>query len=132
MKRKILDDVKKLSLGDLVRVDWNDASIGKSLSSGTGVDVPVSSWGVYAGLLGKMQRHIVLVQNRFEYGDELEDLDYTSIPLAWGVKVTVIVKNYMRQQEAGKLMKSFAEGRVRSRRVGVKQQHLWNHHARLD
>ena len=132
MRQRIVDEIKKLSLGDLVRVDWSDASIGKSLSSGTGVDVPVSSWGVYAGLLGKLRRHIVLVQNRFEYGDELEDLDYTSIPLAWGLKVSVIVKNYMRPDEVGKLVRSFAEGRVRSRRVGVKQQHLSNHHDGLD
>lgn len=43
--RQIVKQIKTLQPGTLVRVDWYDASIGKSLSGGAdGIDVPVSSW----------------------------------------------------------------------------------------
>jgi hypothetical protein len=46
--------VKGLSPGDLVRVEWFDASIGKSLNGGmAGIDVPVKSWGIFLGVLGQ-------------------------------------------------------------------------------
>jgi len=46
--------IKGLQPGDLVRIEWFDASVGKSLSGGlAGIDVPVKSWGIYIGLLGQ-------------------------------------------------------------------------------
>lgn len=42
--KDVAGQIKSLCLGDLVRVDWFDASIGKSLSGGlSGIDVPVCS-----------------------------------------------------------------------------------------
>jgi len=48
-------------------VEWSDASVGKSLGSGVAVDVPVRSWGVFIGVLGEKNKHIVLAQNSFRY-----------------------------------------------------------------
>jgi hypothetical protein len=43
--KEILNQIRGLSAGDLVQVEWLDASIGKSLSNGvSGIDVPVKSW----------------------------------------------------------------------------------------
>ena len=123
--------MKKLSLGDLVRVEWTDASIGKSLSAGLNVDVPVASWGVYLGLLGQRSKHIILFQNNFHYADGLCDLDYTAIPLVWSTKVSVIAKNHIQPTEAQVLMNSFLMGGRRSLQNRTKQEHVSNHHDRL-
>ena len=129
--KKIEDEMKKLSLGDLVRVEWTDASIGKSLSAGLNVDVPVASWGVYLGLLGQRSKHIILVQNNFHYADGLCDLDYTAIPLVWSTKVIVIAKNHIPPGEAQVLMNSFLMGGRRSLQNRTRQERVSNHHDRL-
>lgn len=123
-------DVKNLTIGDLVQVEWTDASIGKSLSAGTSVDVPVMSWGLFLGLLGKTQ-HIILVQNNFKYCDGLYDLDYTAIPLSWSSKIKIIAKNYVEPRDAQKLLNSFLMGGRRSLQNRARQQHMSNHHDRL-
>ena len=80
--KEVVKQVKGLSLGDLVRVDWFDASIGKSLTSGIGsIDVPVQSWGIYLGVLGEKNKHIILAQNSFRYADGVYDIDYTAVPV---------------------------------------------------
>jgi hypothetical protein len=129
--KKIEDEMKKLSLGDLVRVEWTDASIGKSLSAGLNVDVPVASWGIYLGLLGQKNKHIILVQNNFHYADGLCDLDYTAIPLVWSAKVIVLAKNHIPPGEAQVLMNSFLMGGKRSLQNRTRQERVSNHHDRL-
>jgi len=129
--KKIEDEMKKLSLGDLVRVEWTDASIGKSLSAGLNVDVPVASWGIYLGLLGQRSKHIILVQNNFHYADGLCDLDYTAIPLVWSTKVIVLAKNHIQASEAQVLMNSFLMGGRRSLQNRTRQERVSNHHDRL-
>ena len=123
-------DLKNLSMGDLVEVEWTDASIGKSLSAGMNVDVPVVSWGLFLGLLGK-RKHIILVQNNFSYCDGLCDLDYTAIPLTWSSRIDIIAKNHVQPGEAQKLLNSFLMGGRRSLQNRAHQQHLRNHAERF-
>jgi hypothetical protein len=123
-------DVSNLTIGDLIQVQWTDASIGKSLSAGMNVDVPVISWGLYLGLLGKT-KHIILVQNNFRYCDGLCDLDYTAIPLSWSSKIDVISKNHLSPQEAQTLLNSFLMGGRRALQNRARQQHVSNHYDRL-
>jgi hypothetical protein len=53
MKDKNLKkQLESLSVGDLICVDWCDASCGESLDSGVDVDVPVKSWGLFVGTMG--------------------------------------------------------------------------------
>jgi hypothetical protein len=99
-----------LYAGDLVCVDWCDASVGKSSGSGVCIDVPVQSWGLYVGLFGEKTKHIVLAQNSFRYADGLYDLDYTAIPLSWTVGVSILVKEYIQRDVAAKLVNSFLLG----------------------
>jgi hypothetical protein len=82
MSKQIENKSKMLSPGDLIAVDWCDASVGKSSGSGMTIDVPVKSWGIFVGLIGDRTKHIVIAQNSFRYSDGLFDLDYTAIPLA--------------------------------------------------
>jgi hypothetical protein len=128
MKKRIIDGIKQLNLGDLIRVDWCDASTGKSLSSGSNIDIPVESWGIYLAVLGAKAKHIILAQNNYRYADDLYDLDYTAIPLRWSENATVLVKNHVRLKEAQEMLNSFlTSGR---RTLGQKkQQRAVNHHA---
>jgi len=105
--KKVLSDLRS---GDLVCVEWSDASVGKSSGSGVSIDVPVKSWGVYVGLFGERAKHIVLAQNSFRYSDGLFDLDYTAIPASWALDLTVIAKSHLPENVAKNLVNSFLLG----------------------
>lgn len=106
--KELPSQIKNLSAGDLVLVEWTDASIGKSLSNGIGgIDVPVQSYGVFIGVLGQKRRHVVLAQNCFRYSDGLYDIDYTSVPLGWATSASVLVKGHIPAEEARVLLHSF-------------------------
>jgi len=114
VSRKVLAAVKDVELGDLIRVDWFDASIGRSLATGTKVDVPVRSWGIFIAVLGEKSKHVILAQNSFKYTDDLYDVDYTSIPLSWAVNVEAVNKAEVDREVAERLLQSFLAGRCRT------------------
>jgi len=94
--KEVDKQVKGLQLGDLVRVEWFDASVGKSLSGGLqGTGVPVKRWGIFIGVLGQKNKHIILAQNNFRYVDGLYEIDYTAIPQAWTSNTQTIHKNHV-------------------------------------
>lgn len=127
--KEVIKQIRSLSLGDLVRVDWFDASIGKSLGGGLGgIDVPVCSWGVFVGVLGEKNKHIILAQNSFRYSDNLYDIDYTAVPTTWTVNITVIIKNHIKPDEAQNLLNSFLTNAKRTNERKIKQQKVRNHH----
>jgi hypothetical protein len=130
--KEVVKQVKGLSLGDLCRVDWFDASIGKSLSGGlAGIDVPVQSWGIFLGVLGEKNKHIILAQNSFRYADGIYDIDYTAVPITWTANITAIIKNHVPPEDAKQLLNSFLGGGKRTSARGKKQQRVTNHE-RLD
>ena len=103
-----MSQIKSLTAGDLIQVEWCDASIGKSLSNGiSGIDVHVKSWGVLIGLLGQRTIHVILAQNCFRYSDGLYDIDYTAVPVPWTTNATVISKTHVSADEASNLLNSF-------------------------
>jgi len=114
MNKQVLKQIKALQLGDLIRVEWFDASIGKSLVAGGTVDVPVKSWGIYIGILGERSKHIILAQNNFRYTNGLYDIDYTAIPLTWALTIKVINPSEVSAEEAKILLNSFLAGRCRT------------------
>ena len=88
--KEVIRQIRSLSLGDLVRVDWFDACIGKSLSGGlAGSGVPVCSWGVFVGVLGERNKRIILAQNSFRYSDNLYDIDYTAVLAFFGYEANL-------------------------------------------
>jgi hypothetical protein len=124
--------LKTLKLGDLLRVEWFDASIGKSLGGGLGgIDVPVMSWGVFLGVLGEKNKHIILAQNSFRYADGVYDIDYTAVPLVWASNITAIIKNHVSPEDAKQLLNSFLVSGKRTGAKREKQQKTVNHE-RLD
>ncbi|MBT0159380.1 hypothetical protein G4O51_05280 [Candidatus Bathyarchaeota archaeon A05DMB-2] len=131
--KEVLSQIKGLAAGDLVMLEWHDASIGKSLSNGvSGIDVPVKSWGVYIGTLGQKRKHIILAQNCFRYSDGLYDIDYTAIPVPWTTSATVIAKAHVAADEAKQLLNSFlvndkSKGDKPTLGRCLKQQRVRNH-----
>ena len=113
-------------IGCLVRVEWYDASVGKSLTQGTSsIDVPVNSWGIYLGVLGEKNKHIILAQNTFRYADGLYDIDYVAVPLTWTTALANINPTEIVPDEAQKLLSSFLAGRSRTlkRRISNHEKH---------
>ena len=118
--------------GDLICVDWCDASVGKSSSSGISIDIPVRSWGLYVGVFGQRTKHIVLAQNSFCYSDGLYDLDYTAVPTSWALDVTALAKAYLPEDIARQLVNSFLLGGHRTSNKRIFQRRISVHeHARL-
>lgn len=130
MKKQVLKDLENLSPGSLVCVEWSDASVGKSLGSGVAVDVPVKSWGVFIGVLGERNKHIVIAQNTFQYSTSFYDIDFTAIPQTWTAAIRVLVKDHVSEQTAKQLVNSFLMGGRRSSNRRTFQQRVKNH-ARL-
>jgi len=115
MNRQVLKQIKSLVAGDLVRVEWYDASVGKSLTGGADtIDVPVQSWGIYVGVLGEKNKHIILAQNTFRYADGLYDIDYTAVPQPWASTVRTIIPQEISAETAKALLTSFLQGRSRT------------------
>jgi hypothetical protein len=110
MGKKLSKELKDVKAGDLIEVVWADASIGKSLDSGPMVDIPVHSWGVFVGVLGEKNKHIILGQNSFRYADGFFDIDYTAIPLTWTESVKVLHKQSVAAEIAQQLLYSFMKG----------------------
>jgi len=112
MKKAILKQLQTLEPGCLIRVEWYDASIGKSRRSN--IDVPALSYGLFLGVLGEMNKHIVLLQNSFKFMNGMYDVDYTAVPLDWSIKVTLIKNAEVSKEIAQHLLDSFLAGRSRT------------------
>jgi len=69
MNKQVLKQIKNVQVGDLMRVEWFDASTGKTAMAGP-IDTPVKSWGVYLGVFGEKNKHIILAQNEFRMTDQ--------------------------------------------------------------
>jgi len=135
-KRMVKNSLKKtlgsLRPGDLICVEWCDASVGKSSGSGAAIDVPVKSWGIYVGLFGERAKHIVLAQNSFRYSDGLFDLDYTAIPASWALDLEVVAKSHIPEGTAKSLVNSFLLGGHRAFKHQRTFQRRLSTHERLD
>jgi len=113
MQKQVLKQIRALRCGALIRVEWVDASIGKSMVGGT-IDVPVVSYGIYLGCLGEKHQHLILAQNSFRYSNGLYDVDYTAIPISWSLKITVVSEREVEAAIAQALLTSFLQGRCRT------------------
>jgi len=127
MNRQLAKQIKSVGLGALVRVEWFDASTGK-VAMGGPIDIPVKSWGIFLGVFGERNRHVVLAQNMFRMNDQgLFDIDFTAIPLSWTVSVSVISPNCLDSDEAQKLQQSFIVGATKKRTTKRAQRRIKNH-----
>jgi len=114
MSKRLLNQLKDTNLGDLIRVEWYDASVGRSMGGTGAIDVPVKSYGIFLGVLGEKLKHIILCQNSFKYTNGVYDVDYTAIPVGWALTVSVVQQGEVTRKDAEALLKSFLLGRART------------------
>jgi hypothetical protein len=127
MNRQLLKCLKDVSCGDLICVEWTDASVGKSSGVGIAIDVPVHSWGIFIGVFGEKSKHIVIAQNSFKYSSGIFDIDYTAVPLTWTLKVIVVAKACVDAQVARQLVNSFLLGGRRALNKRTFMKRVVNH-----
>jgi hypothetical protein len=128
LSKQILKTLESCKPGDLVLVDWCDASAGKSSQNGGVIDVPVRSWGVYLGLMGVRAKQIVLAQNSFRYGGSVYDLDYTAIPVGMALDVQCIQVGHLPKAIVDDLLRSFASESVnRKNTAGLRSPRMLHH-----
>ncbi|MGD6807554.1 MAG: hypothetical protein ACQCN4_11415 [Candidatus Bathyarchaeia archaeon] len=122
--QKTLEECKP---GDLICVDWCDASCGKSSQNGGNIDVPVRSWGVYLGLMGTRIKQIVLAQNSFRFNNALYDLDYTAIPISWATEILCIQADHIPQYVVDDLLRSFVNDNAQKSTGGLRSARIFHH-----
>jgi hypothetical protein len=118
--KEILKTLETCKPGDLICVDWCDASTGKSSLNGGMIDVPVRSWGVYLGLMGVRVKQIVLAQNSFRFSNNLFDLDYTAIPVGWTLEVLCLQAGHLPKDVVDDLLRSFVSDNNRKSTSGLR------------
>jgi hypothetical protein len=136
-EKSVFEGLEACRPGDLICVDWCDASIGKSRTNHGSIDLPVKSIGVFVMLAKSKTLTILLAQNCFEYADGYFDVDYTAIPAASASEVHVIQAQFVSRNVAENLAESFLVGKnkvMRStepRTFRVRQAHLLSHKRRV-
>ena len=120
--KKIEKQLSELQPGDLIEVRWLDASRGKietveelreSGAAGAEIDLPVSSYGIFIGIFGKIARHIVLVASRWLYAQGYGQIDCTIIPVGTVENITVIKPKLMEMDDVRVCQQAFIHGRAR-------------------
>ena len=116
---KALESVKP---GDLICVDWLDASRGRIETmrelrevgaAGAVIDSPVKSFGVFLGLFGKRSKHIVLMASLWvftavaDYGQ----VDTTIVPIGVVETIRVIQSSVMDAERLRLCQAAFMQGR---------------------
>jgi len=118
--------IKDLRLGDVVRVEWCDASKGEALirknnRSEVQFDIPVTSWGVFLGIAGRKTKHVVLLRDYFEMNETLGicDIDFNVIPVGMISSLTVLKKAELTREMAALLKTAFLRARIRKQKGRV-------------
>jgi len=127
LRKKLGKEMNDIKPGDLICVEWTDASVGKSSGVGIAIDVPVHSWGIFIGVFGEKSKHIVIAQNSFKYSSGIFDIDYTAVPLTWTLKVIVVAKACVDAQVARQLVNSFLLGGRRALNKRTFMKRVVNH-----
>ena len=118
--------IEDLRLGDLVRLEWSDASKGearvsKNGESGVQFDIPVTSWGVFLGIVGRKTKHVVLLRDHFQMNERfgVYDIDFNVIPLGMICNVEVLRRAELDRGLARLLQTAFLRARIRKQKGRV-------------
>jgi len=123
MNKEVLKQIKRLRMGDYVQVEWHDAYKGEIRleqqldKSKAQFEVPVTSWGVYLGVVGQ-KKYVVLMRDRFNLNEltGIDDIDHNGIPIGMIDKVIVLAHIALPKTFALRLKHWLTEARVRKRK----------------
>lgn len=129
--REVRKQIKGLQFGDLIRVRWFDACKGEarvdqqSEEAKVQFDVPVTSWGVFLGLVGEKTKHVVLIRDHFQMNASsgVYDIDFSVVPIGMIHAIEVLKRSELEPKVAELLQQAFLKART-SRRKGRIILHL--------
>jgi hypothetical protein len=126
MNNALHENIRNLQLGDLVRIEWFDASkgearINKRAEPIVQFDIPVTSWGVFLGIVGKKAKHVFLLRDHFEMNEEIGvyDVDFNVIPIGMIDGIEVLKTGELDCDVAVLLQEAFLRARIRKRKGRV-------------
>lgn len=126
MNKRIAKQIRTLRVGDLVRCEWLDASkgearISKDRQSDVQFDIPVTSWGVFLGIVGRKTKHVVLLRDYFEMSEALGvyDIDFNVVPLGMISNVALLKRAELDRDVAVLLKTAFLRARIRKQKGRV-------------
>jgi len=122
--REVRKQLRALHLGDLVRVRWFDACKGEvrideqSEDAGVQFDIPVTSWGVFLGLVGEKTKHVLLIRDHFQMNamSGVYDIDFNVVPIGMIQAVEVLKSSELEPHVAELLQQAFLKARTTKRK----------------
>jgi len=129
--REVRKQIKGLQLGDLIRVRWFDACKGEarideqSEEAKVQFDSPVTSWGVFLGLVGEKTKHVLFIRDHFQMNASsgVYDIDFSVVPIGMIHAIEVLKRSELEPKVAELLQQEFLKART-SRRKGRIILHL--------
>jgi len=118
--REVKRQIKGLQLGDLIRVRWFDACKGEarideqSEKGEVQFDIPVTSWGVFLGVVGEKTKHVVLIRDHFQMNASsgVYDIDFNVVPIGMIQAVEVLKQGELEPKVAELLQQAFLKART--------------------
>jgi len=123
--REVRKQIKGLHLGDLVRVRWFDACKGEArieeqskAEAGMQFDIPVTSWGVFLGVVGEKTKHVLLIRDHFQMNASLGvyDIDFNVVPIGMINAIEVLKQSELEPKVAQLLQQAFLKARTSKRK----------------
>jgi hypothetical protein len=122
--REVRKQIKGLQLGDLIRVRWFDACKGEariddqSDEAKVQFDVPVTSWGVFLGLVGEKTKHVLLIRDHFQMNatSGVYDIDFNVVPIGMIHATEVLKRSELEPEIAQLLQQAFLKARTNKRK----------------
>lgn len=129
--REVRKQIRDLQLGDLIRVRWFDACKGEarideqSEEAKVQFDIPVTSWGVFLGVVGEKAKHILLIRDHFQMNasSSVYDVDFSVVPIGMIHAIEILKRSELEPHVAELLQQAFLKART-SRRKGRIVLHL--------
>lgn len=129
--REVRKQIRDLQLGDLIRVRWFDACKGEarideqSEEAKVQFDIPVTSWGVFLGVVGEKAKHVLLIRDHFQMNasSSVYDVDFSVVPIGMIHAIEVLKRSELEPHVAELLQQAFLKART-SRRKGRIVLHL--------
>jgi len=122
--REVKRQIKGLQLGDLIRVRWFDACKGEarideqSEDAKVQFDIPVTSWGVFLGLVGEKTKHVLLIRDHFQMNASsgVYDVDFNVVPVGMINAIEVLKQGELEPKVAELLQQAFLKARTNKRK----------------
>ncbi|MEM2102316.1 MAG: hypothetical protein QXM22_02240 [Candidatus Bathyarchaeia archaeon] len=109
MKKEITQTAKNLQFGDLIEVDWLDASEASGRLESGKFDTPVRSVGYFLGLKGRKTKYLVIAKELVRTCDAFH---YNVIPLGMVETINIVAKEILNLDNIS-ILKKFVHSFLR-------------------